>query len=99
MIFEILMVRSNEKNDDLIVNKLAKTRWPSLLVFCLIFLYIWHRFSVIDYSFQETNCIAGPEIGVLGCHAPIFVQLSTILSKGTSLRQNTRFESSTIQIG
>ncbi len=35
----------------------------------------------------------------LGCHAPNFVQFSTRPPKGTSLRQNTRFEPLTMKIG
>ena len=38
-------------------------------------------------------------MGFLGCHAPNFVQFSTRPPKGTSLRQNTRFEPLTMKIG
>ncbi len=38
-------------------------------------------------------------MGFLGCHTPNFVQFSTRPPKGTSLRQNARFEPSTMKIG
>jgi hypothetical protein len=41
----------------------------------------------------------GLKLGVLGCHVPNFVQFSIIPPKGTSLRQNTRFENRYMEIG
>jgi hypothetical protein len=53
---------------------------------------------LITILFQREFALPGLKSGFFGCHVPKFVQFSTGILKGTSLRQNTRFEPSTMKI-
>jgi hypothetical protein len=53
---------------------------------------------LLTILFQRGICITGPKIRGFRLPRPKFVQFSTRPPKGTSLRQNTRFEPSTMKI-